>query len=88
MTTLYVTPQAGSGGVNLRSKPRVDQSTLLGTLHEGAKIEPDQQGGEWNTARVYVSTQVAGVSGGKVAPLPGWRQSTFAARPAPIPAPM
>ena len=72
MATLYVTPQAGSGGVNLRSKPQVDQSTMLGTLNEGAKIELDEQGGEWNTARVYVSTQVAGASGGNIVPLPGW----------------
>ncbi len=71
MAALYVTPQAGSGGVNLRSRPQVDQSTLLGTLNEGAKLELDQRGGEWNMAKVYVATQVAGVAGGNVAPLPG-----------------
>ena len=38
MSILYVTPQAGSGGVNLRSKAQVDQSTLLGTLNEGVKL--------------------------------------------------
>ncbi len=81
MTTLYVTPQAGSGGVNLRSKPQVDQSTLLGALHEGAKIELDQRGGEWNTARVYVSTQVAGVSDGKIIPLPGWETINIRSAP-------
>jgi hypothetical protein len=81
MATLYVTPQAGSGGVNLRSKPQVDQSTLLGTLKEGAKLELDQRGGEWNTAKVYVSTQAAGVSGGNVIPLPG--SSTINIRSAP-----
>ena len=72
MTALYITPQAGSGGVNLRSKPQVDQSTLLGTLNEGLKLELDKQGADWNTGKVYVSTQVAGVSGGTVSALPGW----------------
>jgi hypothetical protein len=72
MATSYVTPQAGSGGVNLRSKAQVDQSTLLGTLNEGVKLELDKQGSAWNTARVYVSTQVAGASGGMVSALPGW----------------
>ncbi len=71
MATLYVTPQAGSGGVNLRSRPQIDQSTLLGTLNEGGKLELDQQGSEWNTARIYVSKQVAGAGGGNVTPLPG-----------------
>ncbi len=72
MATLYITPQAGSGGVNLRNKPQVDPSTLLGTLNEGVKLELDQQGSEWNTAKVYVSSQVAGASGGVVSVLPGW----------------
>jgi hypothetical protein len=81
MATLYVTPQAGSGGVNLRSEPRVDPSTLLGTLPEGVKLELDQQGGEWNMARVYVSTSVAGVSGGNVTPLPGWETINIRSAP-------
>ncbi len=72
MATLYVTPQAGSGGVNLRSKAQVDQSTLLGTLNEGVKLELDKQGTDWNTGKVYVSVQVAGASGGFVSVLPGW----------------
>lgn len=72
MTTLYVAPQDGSGGVNLRSKGQQDPSTLLGTLNEGVTLELDQQGGEWHTAKVYVSTQVAGVTGSMVKPLPGW----------------
>jgi hypothetical protein len=72
MATQYVAPQAGSGGVNLRSKAQVDQSTLLGTLNEGVKLELDKQGAEWNTGKVYVSTQVAGASGGLVSALPGW----------------
>ena len=72
MTTQFVAPQAGSGGVNLRSKAQVDASTLLGTLNEGVKLELDQQGATWNTGKVYVSTQVAGVSNATVSALPGW----------------
>lgn len=72
MPTQYLTPQAGSGGVNLRNKPQVDASTLLGTLNEGVKLELDKQSTDWNTGRVYVSTQVAGSSGGMVSALPGW----------------
>ena len=72
MITQFVAPQAGSGGVNLRSKAQVDASTLLGTLNEGVKLELDQQGANWNTGKVYVSTQVARVSGGSVSTLPGW----------------
>jgi hypothetical protein len=72
MTTQFVAPQAGSGGVNLRSKAQVDASTLLGTLNEGVKLELDQQGATWNTGKVYVSTQVAGVSNATVSTLPGW----------------
>src|SRR5512144_1072705 len=72
MPTQYLTPQAGSGGVNLRSKAQVDPTTLVGTLNEGVKLELDRQGGEWNTAKVYVSAQVAGASNGQVAPLSGW----------------
>jgi len=72
MPTRFLSPQTGSGGVNLRSKAQVDQSTLLGTLNEGVKLELDQQGVNWNTGKVYVSTQVAGVSGGAVSALPGW----------------
>ncbi len=71
MATQFVTPQAGSGGVNLRSKPQVDASTLVGTLNEGVKLELDKQGTDWNTGKVYVSTQVAGVSSGLVSVLPG-----------------
>jgi hypothetical protein len=72
MAMQYVAPQAGSGGVNLRSKTQVDQSTMLGTLNEGMKLELDKQGTPWHTGKVYVSTQVAGASGGMVAALPGW----------------
>jgi hypothetical protein len=72
MATQYVAPQAGSGGVNLRSKGLQDQSTMLGTLNEGMKLELDKQGATWHTGKVYVSTQVAGASGGAVAALPGW----------------
>jgi hypothetical protein len=72
MATQFVTPQAGSGGVNLRSKPQVDASTLLGTLNDGVKLELDQEGPTWNTAKAYISTQVASASGGAVAALPGW----------------
>jgi len=72
MTTQFVAPQAGSGGVNLRSKAQVDQLTLLGTLNEGVKLELDQQGANWNTGKVYVATQVAGVSNGLVSALPNW----------------
>jgi hypothetical protein len=70
MATQFVAPQAGSGGVNLRSKPQVMPATLVGTLNEGMKLELDRQGTDWNTGRVYVSTQVAGVSAGSVSPLP------------------
>ncbi len=72
MSTLYVAPQAGSGGVNLRSQAQVDPSTLLGTLNEGTKLELDQQGGDWNTAKVYVATQVASAAGNLVKPLAGY----------------
>lgn len=72
MPTQYLAPQAGSGGVNLRSKGLQDQSTMLGTLNEGLKLELDKQGATWNTGKVYVSTQVAGASGGMVSALPGW----------------
>ncbi len=72
MPTMYVAPQAGSGGINLRSRAQVDPSTMLGTLSEGAKLELDQQGGDWNTAKVYVATQVAGTANNVVQPLPGW----------------
>jgi hypothetical protein len=72
MTTQFVSPQAGSGGVNLRSKAQVDASTLVGTLNEGMKLELDQLGAQWHQGKVYVSAQVAGASGGRVAPLPGW----------------
>ncbi len=71
MATQFVAPQAGSGGVNLRSKHAVDPTTLVGTLNEGVKLELDKQGADWNTGKVYVSTQVAGASG-MVAALPGW----------------
>ncbi len=72
MATQYVAPQAGSGGVNLRSKPQVDASTLVGTLNEGARLELDRQGADWNSAKVYVATQVAGAVGNVVKPLAGW----------------
>jgi hypothetical protein len=72
MATQYVAPQAGSGGVNLRSKAQVDPSTMVGTLNEGMKLELDKQGTDWNTGKVYVSTQVAAASGGVVTTLPGW----------------
>jgi hypothetical protein len=72
MAAQFVAPQAGSGGVNLRSKAQVDASTLMGTLNEGVKLELDKQGAEWNTGKVYVSTQVAGASGGLVSALSGW----------------
>ena len=72
MAMQFVAPQAGSGGVNLRSKGLQDASTLLGTLNEGMKLELDKQGTPWHTCKVYVSAQVAGVSGGMVSALPGW----------------
>jgi hypothetical protein len=72
MTTQFVAPQAGSGGVNLRSRAQVDPANLLGTLNEGVKLELDKTGPDWNTGKVYVSTQVAGASGGAVSALPGW----------------
>ncbi|NTU62808.1 MAG: N-acetylmuramidase family protein [Chloroflexi bacterium] len=72
MAPQYVAPQAGSGGVNLRSTAQVDPATLLGTLNENLKLELDQPGGQWHAAKVYVSAQVAGASSGRVAPLPGW----------------
>ena len=72
MPTQYLIPQAGSGGVNLRSKALVDVSTLVGTLNEGVNLELDKQGTDWNTGKVYVSTQVAGASNSLVTVLPGW----------------
>lgn len=72
MPTQYLTPPAGTGGTNLRSRPQIDPATLLGTLNEGVKLELDRQGGEWHAAKVYVSAQVAGVSNGQVAALNEW----------------
>ena len=72
MAIQYVAPQAGSGGVNLRSKALVDASTLVGTLNDGVKLELDKSGPDWNTGKVYVSTQVAGVANNAVAALAGW----------------
>ena len=60
------------GRRELAQQAQVDASTLLGTLNEGVKLELDKQGADWNTGKVYVSTQVAGASNGAVAALPGW----------------
>jgi hypothetical protein len=72
MARQFVAPQAGSGGVNLRSKAQVDAATMVGTLNEGVKLELDKQGTTWHTGKVYISTQVAGASGSIVTALPGW----------------
>lgn len=68
----HVTPQIGSGGVNLRNAPNTDPSTRVGMLNEGAQLELDKQGSDWHACRVYVSSQVAGSDGTTIAPNPGW----------------
>ena len=70
-TLSHVTPQIGSGGVNLRNAPNTDPSTQVGTLSEGAQLELDKQGSDWHACRVYVSSQVAGSDGTTIASNPG-----------------
>ncbi|MCS7061536.1 MAG: N-acetylmuramidase family protein [Anaerolineae bacterium] len=55
----YVTPKAGSGGVNLRSQPFIDPTTRIGFLPEGARLALEEAGADWHAGRVYVSTQFA-----------------------------
>jgi Peptidase family M23 len=66
-----VKPQAGSGGLNLRSTNQVDPATLLGTLKEGVTLEVvDQSIAGWYACKVFASTQVFAASGNVVALLP------------------
>ncbi|MGQ9904420.1 MAG: N-acetylmuramidase domain-containing protein [Anaerolineae bacterium] len=58
-TNAYVTPKAGSGGVNLRSQPFIDPTTRIGFLPEGARLVLEEAGTDWHAGRVYVSTQFA-----------------------------
>ena len=67
----HVTPQIGSGGVNLRSVPNTDPSTQVGTLREGAQLELDKSGSDWHACRVYLSSQFAGSDGTTIASNPG-----------------
>jgi hypothetical protein len=68
----YVTPQAGSGGVFLRSAPQIADSTKVGGLNEKVRLELDQQGSEWHAARVYVASQVAEGDGKSIKPKTGF----------------
>jgi hypothetical protein len=77
----FVTPQAGSGGVFLRSAPQKDDSTKVGGLNEGVQLELDAKGAEWHACKVYVATQVAQSDGKFVSPRPGWDTINIRATP-------
>lgn len=66
-----VKPQAGSGGLNLRSTHQIDPATLLGTLKEGVTLEViDQSIAGWYACKVFASTQVFSAAGNTVTLLP------------------
>ncbi len=60
-----ITPKAGSGGVNLRSEPRIDPANTVGGLPEGARLELVEQVGNWYACKVFVSTLVANAADGR-----------------------
>lgn len=68
----FLSPKAGSGGVNLRSQPFVDTTTRVGAIAEGVRLELDRAGADWHACKVYVSTQGALVRNGKVVLRPNW----------------
>ena len=79
----FVTPRPGSGGLKIRSEPRVDRATDVGDLGEGKQLDLVEQGAEWHACRVYVSSLVAEVKDGKfVVPKINW--ATVNIRSAPV----
>jgi len=62
---VFVTPKAGSGGVNLRSEPRVDPANLVGGLAEGVRLELVEQVSSWYACKVFVSALVANAADGR-----------------------
>ncbi|HET7377693.1 MAG TPA: M23 family metallopeptidase [Anaerolineae bacterium] len=71
MLNPLVKPQAGSGGLNLRSTHQVDPSTLLGTLKEGLTLEVvDQSIAGWYACQVFASTQVFVANGNALTLMP------------------
>ncbi len=69
---IFVTPQAGSGGVTIRLAPQIDPATKVGQLNEGARLELDAQGAEWHTAKVYVAMSVAETIDQHLKPKANW----------------
>ena len=70
MSNPQVKPQAGSGGLNLRSTHQVDPSTLLGTLKEGSALDVVEQSiAGWYGCQLFASTQVFEASGKRILPL-------------------
>ena len=65
-STTYLTPKAGTIWLNIRTEPRVDPATDVGDLPEGARLELEEQGGDWHKCRVYVSTLIAQVADGDI----------------------
>ncbi len=55
----FITPQAGSGAVNLRSADKIDPANLVGLINEGTRLEYVTQTGSWYVGKGYVSTQGA-----------------------------
>src|SRR5512135_1296947 len=71
MSNPLVKPQAGSGGLNLRTTHQVDPSTLLGTLKEGLTLEVvDQSIAGWYACQVFASTQVFVANGNALTLMP------------------
>ncbi|MFN8596923.1 MAG: N-acetylmuramidase domain-containing protein [Anaerolineae bacterium] len=81
MTVVTVSPQPGSGGVFIRSVPRVENATQIGQLAEGVALELDTKGAEWHAAKVYVAASVAEVDGGFVKPASGSLSINIRAEP-------
>ena len=81
MAIQFVSPQAGSGGVLLRSAPNKDQATQVGQLNEGARLELDAKGTEWHTCKVYVAASVAVSDGKFVTPMPPWQTINIRSAP-------
>ena len=78
----FVTPRPGSGGLNIRNKPRIDPETDVGDLNEGVRLDLVEQGQQWHECRVYVSTQVADVADERfVVPKPAWQTINIRSAP-------
>jgi hypothetical protein len=60
-----ITPKADSGGVNLRSEPRIDPANVVGGLPVGARLELVEQVGSWFACKAFVSTLVAQAADGR-----------------------